>query len=57
MPPKKSEENERVCASSSRKPYVTPDIVEYGSLADITLTVGNNSRTDNGSVTNFTKTK
>lgn len=48
MHPQMSANHECASASSARKPYVAPEVVEYGSLADITLTVGSNGKVDGG---------
>ena len=42
----KSAGHRGVPASSARKAYVAPDVVEYGSLRDITLALGATGKND-----------
>jgi hypothetical protein len=39
---------ESATASTNRKAYNAPDVVEYGSLADITLALGTKGQPDGG---------
>ena len=43
--------------SSPRAPYKSPTLVEYGTLRDVTLAVGNRGAPDGGLVANVDKTK
>lgn len=46
----KSEDHEGVsCSSLGKKLYRTPQVFEYGTLREITLTVGNHGKSDGGS--------
>ena len=59
MPLRKAENQQKILAASGRKPYVAPIVVEYGSLSDITLTIGKNGLSDGGTNINgknFTRT-
>ena len=57
MPPQKSADHQSASASSIRKAYVVPGVVEYGSLADITLVVGNTGNKDSAVQTATTRTR
>ena len=43
-----SADHQSVSASSARKAYVAPGVVEYGSLRDITLAIGATGKNDGG---------
>lgn len=52
-----TKDNQSAPASSLRKPYVLPDIIEYGSLADITLMINGKGGPDGGTPSTTNKTK
>lgn len=59
MPLRKAESQQKILAGFGRKPYLAPIVVEYGSLSDITLTIGKNGLSDGGTNINgknFTRT-
>ena len=57
MPPHNSVKQASALASANRKPYVMPAVVEFGSLADITLTAGNTGNKDSPVSTATTRTR
>ena len=58
MSPKFAANYQSRSAGSARKPYGTPAVVEYGSLADITLTIAGSAKADGGTpVGNSNKTR
>lgn len=44
----RSTDRRSISSSSARKAYVAPEVVEYGSLRDITLAVGSTGKNDGG---------
>lgn len=48
MPPQKLAVPHSASVISNRKPYAAPDVVEYGSLSDITLSLGSTGKNDGG---------
>lgn len=59
MSPQNSADRQSASVDFDRKAYVAPDVVEYGSLADITLSLGKNGIGDGGTNINgknFTRT-
>ena len=48
MPAQNITDHRSPCASSARKAYVTATVTEYGSLAEITLTIAGSAKADGG---------